>query len=91
MIRQADIADCVSLEEVEALNGSPLARIESKAGFHHWRMNQAESVWSCGDCGALVDDLFDGCDRCGYGALDLDPDEFELTASFVSRQMALQI
>lgn len=41
--------------------------LESVMGFDRWATGPEDSVWACGDCGAVIDDTDEGCTACGRG------------------------
>lgn len=38
--------------------------LESIRGFDRWAIGPEDSVWCCADCGAVIDDIDDGCQDC---------------------------
>jgi hypothetical protein len=57
-----------TLNDLEQANGGQLNWLESSRGFDRYATEPDESVWVCGDCGAIVDDIDDGCQACGFAS-----------------------
>jgi len=50
--------------------------LEGDRGFDRWAIGPEDSLWFCSVCGAVVDDIDDGCRSCGRGIV-VDLDEFD--------------
>ena len=56
-----------NLTDLERVYGDALNWIESSRGFDRYATEPEESVWVCGDCGWIVNDIDEGCESCGFG------------------------
>lgn len=46
--------------------------LEDRNSFSRYSIGCGISFWCCPDCGSIEADPDDGCERCGFGTVDLE-------------------
>ena len=58
-----------TLQDLEDAGWEP-EHLEDRHGFSRYTLGCDISFWACPDCGSVNADPDEGCERCGFGALD---------------------